>query len=84
MIGTCHQDDKIQHVFSTQSHFVPYVEPTIFEDAVPVEVKKKDEIQYLPGEKLLIQLGKQKKKKKKKNIDVEKLSKSLSRVISGI
>ena len=83
MIGFTHQDDKSSNPFGCASTFVPYVEPSL--DPEPEEVKKKNKIEYLPGERLLIKLGKEKKKKKKKKeIDVEKIAQSMTRVLGTI
>lgn len=67
------------------------VEPEIYKQ----ERKKAKGIQYLPGEKLLIKLAKENKKKnakaKKKVVerkvlrsDIDRISESMSRVLSGI
>jgi hypothetical protein len=61
----CHTDDGKNGFFSCNSYFKPVVQECALDDPVPEAVKiakKKDNgITYLPGEKLLIQLGKQKK-----------------------
>ena len=84
MIGFTHQDESVKHAFSCSSRFTPYVEPEPM-DPEPAEykaMKKRDGgIEYLPGERLLIELGKQKKKKKK--IDVKKITESLGRVLAS-
>ena len=76
-----------QNIFTCRSSFTPYVPPQeqiSLQDHVPESVKeekKKDGgVEYLPGERLLIKLGKQ--RKKKKTLDVDRVSKSLSRVLS--
>jgi hypothetical protein len=64
----CHQDQG-NGFFSCNSYFVQVEQECPLDDPVPESVKqekKKDNgITYLPGEKLLIQLSKQRKKKKK-------------------
>ena len=61
-----------QNIFTCRSSFTPYVPPQeqiSLQDHVPQSVKeekkKDDGVEYLPGERLLIKLGKQRKKKKK-------------------
>ena len=82
----CHNNESCY--FSTRSDFKPFVSPIAFVAPVAqsnryTEVAPK-EAKYLPGEKLLIKLGKDRKKEKKNdNIDVDRLSKSLSRVLAG-
>ena len=79
--------------FNCKSIFTPYVEevvePSGINDPVPYEeqLKESNKIKYLPGEKLLIKLGRESKKNKKKkakknNIDIDRLSDSLSRVLT--
>ena len=84
MIGIPHQDEEVSNFFSAYSSFKS-PEPEGLEDVEPEEYKeekrKSKGIEYLPGEKLLIKLGKQKKKKKCKP-DVEKISESLTRVLN--
>ena len=77
-----------QNIFTCRSSFTPYVPPQeqiSLQDHVPQSVKeerKKDGgIEYLPGERLLIKLGKQ-RKKKKQSLDVDRVAESLSRVLS--
>ena len=83
----CHTQNESCY-FSTRSDFKPFVSPIAFVAPVAqsnryTEVAPKD-AKYLPGEKLLIKLGKDRKKEKKNdNIDVDRLSKSLSRVLAG-
>jgi hypothetical protein len=74
----CHSQD-VQSIFSCQTKFTP--KPVI--TLLPiVEPKKNKEIEYLPGEKLLLSLGKQKKPKVSKgNIDLDRITKSMSRVL---
>jgi hypothetical protein len=90
----CHQDIEVCNFFGAQSYFVPYEEPDIcpLEDSehpIIKEEKKNKGVKYLPGEKLLIQIGKGRKKDKKKdkkkssNCDIDKISSSLSRVLRG-
>ena len=69
--------------FTCRSSFTPYVPPVehiSLQDHTPESVKeekKKDGgVVYLPGERLLIKMGKQKQK-----LDVKRISKSLSRVL---
>ena len=84
----CHTQNESCY-FSTRTDFKPFVSPIAFVAPVAqsnryTEVAPK-EAKYLPGEKLLISLHKnrQKEKKKNDNIDVDRLSKSLSRVLAG-
>jgi hypothetical protein len=77
----CHQE--VESAFTCRSSFTPYVPPEekiSMQDNVPEavkEAKKKDGgIEYLPGERLLIQIGKRKPK-----VDVDRISKSLARVL---
>jgi hypothetical protein len=82
-----------ESIFTCRSSFTPYVPPQeiiSLQDHVPQSVKeekKKDgDIEYLPGERLLIKLAKQRKKEKgktpKPRLDVDRVAKSLSRVLS--
>jgi hypothetical protein len=82
----CHQDNKINSIFKCKSTFTPKVVISL-NDTIPESVKqerqKGGEIEYLPGEKLLISLAKQQKKKPaQEKVDVERLTKSLRRVIN--
>ncbi len=90
----CHTQNESCY-FSTRSDFKPYVSPIALVAPVAqsnryTEVAQK-EAKYLPGERLLIKLGKDRKKEKEKkndNIDVDKcdisrITKSLSRVLAG-
>ena len=84
----CHTQNESCY-FSTRTDFKPFVSPIAFAPPVAqsnryTEVAPKD-AKYLPGEKLLISLHKNRQKEKKKNdeIDVDRLSKSLSRVLAG-
>ena len=81
-----------ENIFTCRSSFTPYVPPQeqiSLQDNVPESVKeerKKDNgIEYLPGERLLIKLAKQRKKEKvktpKPRLDVDRVSKSLARII---
>ena len=96
----CHQDSEVNNVFLCRSSFKkfePEPEIGINADPTPAEYKKKDEIEYLPGERLLIKLNKQRRKAKDKqkkakdkqkkyrenNIDVERVSASLARVLNS-
>jgi hypothetical protein len=84
----CHQE--VDNIFTCRSSFTPFVPPVeqiSLQDHVPESVKeekKKDNgIVYLPGERLLIKLGKQQRKlrKKKPDLDVDRVSQSLARVL---
>jgi hypothetical protein len=83
----CHQDEG-SGFFSASSYFNPIEEICPLDDPIPeavkIERKKNNGINYLPGEKLLIQLSKQRKKQKKKhtNLDVERVTASLGRILS--
>ena len=84
----CHQNSG-NGFFSAASYFMPVQEEICpLEDPIPesvkIEQKKNNGINYLPGEKLLIQLSKQRKKQKKKhtNLDVERVTASLGRILS--
>jgi hypothetical protein len=83
----CHPE--IENAFTCRSSFTPYVPPVeqiSLQDHIPESVKeekKKDGgVEYLPGERLLIKIGKQRKKAPK--LDVDRLSKSLSRVLKQV
>lgn len=74
--------------FQCKSVFEPYVEPQEFIDPEPYEekIKQSKKQQYLPGEKLLLELDKKRKKentnhKKKNNLDIDRISESLSRTL---
>jgi hypothetical protein len=76
-----------ENAFTCKSSFTPYappVEQISLQDHIPESVKeekKKDKgIEYLPGERLLIKIGKQ-RNKASKAVDVDRISKSLSRVL---
>ena len=79
------------NIFTCRSSFTPYVpkrEIISLQDHVPESVKeekKKDNgIEYLPGERLLIKLAKQRKKEKgnkRVTLDIDRVSKSLARII---
>ena len=80
----CHNEQS--NYFSTRTDFKPFVSPIALAPPVAQSVAPK-EAKYLPGEKLLISLHKNRQKEKKKNIDVldiSKITKSLSRVLAGI
>ncbi len=89
----CHLDTET-NPFICQSYFTPRYQPEPeicpLDDAVPeivkIQKKKDNGVVYLPGEKLLIQLKKQKdkEKEKKNNIDIERITESLNRVLGGI
>jgi hypothetical protein len=81
-----HTDNNVRSIFTCRSISIPKVVISLA-DNIPesVKVEKKKGYEFLPGEKLLISLAKQKKKsKKKKDIDVDRISKSMSRVLSSI
>ena len=85
-----------ENIFTCRSSFTPYVPPKeiiSLQDHVPQSVKeektKDGGIEYLPGERLLIKLAKQRKKekgsvvsKKLETLDVDRAAKSLARVLS--
>jgi hypothetical protein len=84
-------DARESNPFGCTSSFTPYVPPEQIDDGliqpdiVKQKTKKKNEIQYLPGEKLLIKIGKQRKAKKLKHddtVDIERVTQSLSRVLN--
>jgi hypothetical protein len=81
MSFACHQDND-PNFFGCTSFFMPVEEEVCpLNDNVPESVKameKKNKITYLPGEKLLIQLSKQ---KKKKYIDVDRVAASLGKIL---
>ena len=74
----CHVEQS-NGFFNCKSYFQPEICP--ISDPVPEDVKIQKKVKYLPGEKLLIKLNKV--KKKKDNIDIERITKSLNRVISS-
>ena len=89
MAFQCHHEAGEKSIFTCRSSFTPYVPPQeqiSLQDNIPESVKdekKKDGgVKYLPGERLLIKLGNQRKKKKKKTLDVDRVAQSLSRVLS--
>lgn len=93
MIGSTHQDTEVSNFFNCYSQFKPYEEPEPegLDDVEPAQVradkKKNKGITYLPGEKLLIKLGKEKEKKKKvkpEKINLKRITESLSRVLNGV
>ena len=77
----CHNNESCY--FSTRTDFKPFVSTFVAPVAQPVAPKEPPK--YLPGEKLLISLHKNRQKEKKKNdeIDISKITKSLSRVLAG-
>lgn len=84
----CHPE--IENAFTCRSSFTPYVPPVeqiSLQDHIPESVKeekKKDGgVEYLPGERLLIKIGKQRQKASPK-VDVQRISKSLSRVLKKV
>ena len=86
----CHASDEKSNIFTCKSsftHYVPPQEKISLQDHIPDSVKeerKKDgDVVYLPGERLLIKLAKQRNKgRKKNNFDVDRVAASLSRVLS--
>ena len=78
-------------IFTCRSSFTPFVPPPAMvslqdhiPDIVREERKKNNDIEYLPGEKLLIKLNKEKRKNKKKqghNIDIDRIQKRLTSVL---
>ena len=89
-----HQDN-VNDIFTCKSSFIPFVPPAqqlSLENHVPdivrEEEKKNNNVKYLPGEKLLLQLNKEKQKQKKKqghknNIDIERMQERLSQVLKS-
>jgi hypothetical protein len=85
-----HQDN-VNDIFTCRSSFTPFVPPPAMvslqdhiPDIVREERKKNNDIEYLPGEKLLIKLNKEKRKNKKKqghNIDIDRIQKRLTSVL---
>jgi len=75
----CHTTES-NGFFNCKSYFQPVVEVCPISDPIPEDVKKKEEVKYLPGERLLIKLNKE-KQKKKNNIDVERITQSLQRIL---
>ena len=76
----CHNEQS--NYFSTRTDFKPFVSPIALAPPVAQSVA---EAKYLPGERLLIKLGKDRKKEKKKNdeIDILRITKSLNRVLAN-
>ena len=81
----CHNEQS--NYFSTRTDFKPFVSPIALAPPVAQSVA---EAKYLPGERLLIKLGKDRKKEKKKkddvldiSKDVDRITKSLNRVLAG-
>ena len=78
----CHTQNESCY-FSTRTDFKPFVSPIA---TLPNQTQeKKEPPKYLPGEKLLISLHKNRQKEKKKNdeIDISKITKSLNRVLAN-
>jgi hypothetical protein len=73
----CHKKEE-ESLFVCKSSFIHRQEE---EEVIPDPETKSKQPKYLPGEKLLIKLGKERKKQKKK-VDVDKISRSLSRVLN--
>ena len=90
---TC--QDVMNDIFTCKSSFRPFVPmaPQLsLQDHVPdiekIERKKNNDTKFLPGEKLLLQLAKQKQKQKKNqghknNIDIERTQERLSQVLKS-
>ena len=86
--------DNENDIFTCKSSFTKYVPPIeklSIQDNVPeiekLERKKNNNVHYLPGERLLLQLEKDKQKHKKKqdpktNLNIEKVQESLRRVLT--
>ena len=74
----CHQEEE-QSLFVCQSSFVPQAQP----GPGPEQPEQPKKPKYLPGERLLIQLGRERKKTKKK-VDVDRIAESVSRVLNGV
>jgi len=84
MSFVCHQDND-SNFFGCTSFFTPVEEEVCpLNDNEPESVKnmekKNNSIHFLPGEKLLIQLSKQ-KKKPPKDIDVDRVAASLGKIL---
>ena len=90
-----HEHDDNNNVLASKSHFIPFREPEPEEEPCMknmfVEKQKRNEVEYEPGVKLLMKLGKLRAKEKKnigekknskvQSSDIERLSDSLSRVL---
>ena len=86
--------DNENDIFTCKSSFTKYVPPIeklSIQDNVPeiekLERKKNNNVKYLPGERLLLQLEKDKQKHKKKqdpktNLNVKKVQESLNRILT--
>ena len=79
-----HSQDA-ESIFCCRSKFTP--KPVITLLTPTIEQKKYKEIEYLPGEKLLLSLGKQEKVKvskgnNDKDLDIERITKSMRRVLT--
>ena len=95
MSFVCHQDNTLEpsNFFGCTSFFMPVEEQEVcpLNDNVPESVKnmekKNNGIHFLPGEKLLIQLSKQKKKLaedlvlRDQNIDIDRVAASLGKIL---
>jgi hypothetical protein len=73
----CHTEES-NGFFNCQSYFQQEICPLA--DPVPESVKIQKKNEYLPGEKLLIKLNKE-KRKKKDNIDIARITESLKRIL---
>ncbi len=76
----CHNQNENSY-FSTRSEFRSAIAPQ--QPIIEQPKLKETTAKYLPGEKLLIKLGKERKSTKKENVDVDRIAKSLSRVLSS-
>lgn len=89
-----HEHDENNNLLASKSHFVPYKEPEAEPEPCMMnmfeEKRKRNEVEYEPGIKLLMKLGKL-REKEKKNVkekkdstpDINRLSDSLSRVLKS-
>jgi hypothetical protein len=74
-------------MFSAKRQFQPYVEPEIVQEADDnsVIIRPTKRNKYLPGERLLMRLNKDKKtaeaKMEDKKIDIDRIANSLSRIL---
>ena len=89
-----YQDNDISSIFTCKSSFTPVPEEKLslddhVPDSIKEEKKKQNGVEYLPGERLMIKLGKQREKEKKiikvpTEVTVAKrTAQSLSRVLSN-
>ena len=70
-------------MFSSKRDFAPA--KVVMEDeqevVVPIEKKKKKEVRWLPGERLLIKLSKDKKKKIERQVDMQQIENSMQNIL---